>query len=96
MNKVTLLAIIALAMVGSLVFKAWQQRAPVLAVATPQPKTVAVASASASNEEFRLRLRQIVAKAKKSAAEGEHISAESPAASDPATKTEAKKDSPNS
>ena len=65
MNKVTLLAIIALTMVGSLVFKAWQ-RAPVLALANPQPKTVAVASASVTNEEFRLRLRQIIARAKSS------------------------------
>ncbi|HMC27579.1 MAG TPA: hypothetical protein VKM56_07270 [Verrucomicrobiae bacterium] len=65
MNKVTLLVIIALAMVGSLVFKAWQ-RAPVLVLGNPQPKTVAVASASVTNEQFRLRLRQIIGRAKAS------------------------------
>ena len=64
MNKVTLLAIIALTMVGSLVFRAWQQ-APV-AVINPQPKMVVVASSSVGNEEFRAKLRKIVAKAKAS------------------------------
>ena len=86
MNKVTLLAIIALTMLGSLVFKAWQ-RAPVLAVANPQPKTVAVASASLSNEEFRLRLRQIVARAK-AASDRERLSADKREISDAAQKLE--------
>jgi len=80
MNKVTLLAIIALTMVGSLVFKAWQQ-APVRAVINPQPKRVTVASASVANEEFRLRLRQIVARAKASA-QRERLSTEKSETSD--------------
>src|SRR5882762_2276602 len=80
MNKVTLLAIIALTMVGSLVFKAWQ-RAPVLAMINPQPKAVAVASASVTNEEFRARLRQIVARAKAASAR-EHPLAEKSETSD--------------
>ena len=89
MNKVTLLAIIALTMLGSLVFKAWQ-RAPVLALANPQPKTVAVASASVENEEFRLRLRQIIARAK-AASEKQRLLTEKSDISDGARKAEPEK-----
>jgi len=92
MNKVTLLAIIALTMVGALVFKAWQQ-APV-AVINPQPKRVVVASSSVGNEEFRAKLRQIVARAKASA-QKKQAPADKSESSDTGTKAKPDKTSAN-
>ena len=64
MNKVTLLAMIALTMIGSLVFRAWQ-RTPVAAVRNSGPQRLAAAATtSLADEEFRARLRRIIAKAK--------------------------------